>query len=123
MGSASKRPVSLSSDSEEGTPARKRESVRASRSTSPGPSRSVPKTSKRQKVGRGDNSPIREASADPRRLDEGAASRFGATFFSSSSEEEAYIKVAKANAKVSFREPYSSSFLCFRLLVPDHIIF
>lgn len=88
LGSASHRPlvdpipVTLCSDSEEDMPTRGRESVRAS------PSRPAPRTSKRRKIGRNDNSPMRQANADPRSLDEGTAS------------EEAYTKVAEANAKV-----------------------
>ncbi|XP_056864314.1 uncharacterized protein At3g60930, chloroplastic-like [Raphanus sativus] len=107
LASASKKPpvdptpLSLSSDSKEDIPARELGSVKASRSVSPKPSRPSSKTSKRRRVGRSDHSPIRESSAGPKHLGEGTSSQnFGATFFSSLEEENAYNKVAKANAKV-----------------------
>ncbi|XP_018458436.1 uncharacterized protein At3g60930, chloroplastic-like [Raphanus sativus] len=89
-------PLSLSSDSEEDMPACEHGSAKASRSASPRPPRSAPKTSKRGRVGRSDHSPLRETSSGPKHLGDGTSSRnFGATFFSSSEEEDAYAKVAE----------------------------
>ncbi|XP_018479339.1 uncharacterized protein At3g60930, chloroplastic-like [Raphanus sativus] len=92
-------PISLGSDSEEDMPAREHGSARAWRSVSTRPSRAAPKTSKRRRVRRSDRSPLYETSSGPKH--DGTSSQgFGRPLFSSLEEEDAYTKVAEANAKV-----------------------
>ncbi|XP_056847470.1 uncharacterized protein LOC130498125 [Raphanus sativus] len=90
-------PLSLSSESEEDVPAREHGSD--SRSASPRPSQPASKTSKRRRVGRSDHSPLYETSSGPKH--DGTSSQgFGVALFSSLEEENAYTKVAEANARV-----------------------
>ncbi|XP_018436095.2 uncharacterized protein At3g60930, chloroplastic-like [Raphanus sativus] len=100
-------PICLGSDSEEDMPAREHGSARTSRSASPRPSQPAsqrpsqpaPKRSKRRRVGRSDRSPLYETSSGPKH--DGTSSQgFGTPLFSSLEEEDAYTKVAEANAKV-----------------------
>ncbi|XP_018460524.1 uncharacterized protein At3g60930, chloroplastic-like [Raphanus sativus] len=90
-------PLPLSPDSEEDMPAREHGSD--SRSALPRPSRPASKTSKRRRVRRSDHSPLYESSSGPK--NDGTSSQgFGEALFSSLEEENAYTKVAEANAKV-----------------------